>query len=192
MLNVVLTEQGHVDDIYVAPMLFLGGPFREIAACNFRDMIKIKAAAEIKTDCDYHVPIVDFSVPEGDVNHRMREAVALAIYASTLGHVVGFGCMGGIGRTGLLMGCVLKTLYGQSDTYSAYSPTQWRDFVRKVYLGHALETKSQVQYLGQFVMSPGEVMHLGALVYGRIMDTREQPATPSAKPSWWRRLLRLA
>ncbi len=122
-----------------------GGPFRHYKP-GTRRLIGVKMAAEINHPHDVSIPTEDFSVPSvGD----MQAGLIKAVQAIALGSDVYAGCMGGIGRTGLFMGCLKKCLNDFSGERE--DPVK---FVRQHYKGHAIETQEQQDYVRTFDSAP--------------------------------------
>jgi hypothetical protein len=125
-------------------LTFIGGPFS--VADTLPDAFKVKAATEQYGYCDISIPVADFGTPKDE---DMLRAVEGAIVAAFAGKPVFAGCGAGIGRTGTFFAAVLKVLIpdvaastgGQVDTYVG--------LVRQVYLGHAVETQDQVEFIGR-------------------------------------------
>lgn len=115
-----------------------GGPYRERPAGTFG----VCMAAEL---CDLpaqvKVPTQDFSIPNPDV---LIDGVEQVIMALAEGRTVYAGCMGGIGRTGLVMAVTAKAL-------GVKEPVKW---VRKHYKPHAVETQQQQRFIADIDTSP--------------------------------------
>ena len=110
-----------------------GGPYR---ACP-NGVFGVKMAAEIDAPCDVSVPTQDFSVPGiEDATKGLKETVKAVL----AGKNVYVGCMGGIGRTGLMLALLAKA-FGESD------PVR---YVRATYYSHAVETEAQKQFIAEF------------------------------------------
>lgn len=125
------------------PMFFgsyytvVGGPYRKRPP----GYVGVKMAAEIASPCAVDIPVRDFCVP----------SVALATNGLrlTVGHIlkgepVYVGCMGGIGRTGLLLALLAKA-WGIPDPVA---------YVRANYIPHAVETQEQKNFVADFVVPP--------------------------------------
>lgn len=110
-----------------------GGPYRQKPF----GMRGVKMAQEIDMPFFVSVPTKDFSVPD---TYQMVDGVEKTLMALAKGHDVYVGCMGGIGRTGLFLAVLAKTL-GIKD------PVGW---VRKNYMPHAVETAQQKRYVDEF------------------------------------------
>lgn len=115
---------------------FDGGPFNSAPDEAFR--IAVRAENIQPGDCEVHLPIRDFSVPEDD--EAVVNAVRSAYQAAINGLPVYVGCMGGYGRTGLFLALLAKTA-GVPD------PVTW---VRYHYHRRAVETKDQEAYVELF------------------------------------------
>ena len=118
-----------------------GGPYRK-SPVGARRMKLVKMAEEIEMTCDIDIPIEDYGVPEDDT---MTIGVVKAIVAMANGNDLYAGCMGGIGRTGLFMGCMAKVMLDY--TKSKEDPVS---FVRKQYMRHTIETAEQLDYVREF------------------------------------------
>lgn len=117
-------------------MLVYGGPYREKPAgampgVCLTETVDYGHQDELLTGATYHYPIQDFSVP--DDPKSFTDAVMWGLQqAYRTGHVW-VGCMGGIGRTGMVMAAMYKVLG---------SDTPIRD-VRAHYFQGAVETSEQ-------------------------------------------------
>lgn len=114
-----------------------------------RRLVGVKMAEEIDHPHQISIPTEDFSVP--DVTD-MQYGLIDALTAMKRGNDVYAGCMGGIGRTGLFMGCMAKVMQdlgarGTVPTMYVHDPV---DFVRNHYNGHAIETEEQRRYVRTF------------------------------------------
>ena len=98
----------------------------------------VKMAAEINMPCDISIPTRDFSVPD-EKDFKLGVLGTLALLSSH--KEVYVGCMGGIGRTGLLMAGVVKVLAPRQDSVK---------YVREHYIPHAVETEEQQRYIKNF------------------------------------------
>lgn len=110
-----------------------GGPYMDRPTGTFG----VKMAVEINRPCDVNIPTRDFHVPQvKDVDAGLLQ-VLKAIRA---GKNVYIGCMGGIGRTGLMM-AVLAKAFGEPDPVK---------YVRATYKRHAVETIDQQNYIAKY------------------------------------------
>lgn len=107
------------------------GPYADKPA----DCIGLKLAPEVVGRAQFLLPIKDFDVPDP---YRLYEGLGWALRQMALGRKVYVGCKGGMGRTGLFLACMAKTL-GVTD-----KPVEW---VRKVYNPWAVETKLQEKFV---------------------------------------------
>lgn len=129
-----------------------GGPFKKYVP-GTRRLVGVKMAAEIHHPHEVSIPTEDFSIPdEGD----MQAGLILALEAMLDGNDVYVGCMGGIGRTGLFMGCMAKLMQdcadaGYEPVINTGDPVQW---VRGNYVSHAIETREQKLFVRHFNTTP--------------------------------------
>lgn len=141
----ILYDDGKIKD------LIWGGPYFD----RPRNMLGVKMAEEIDLMCHIDIPTKDFGVPSMlTMTHGVNEAVACL----SQGKELYVGCMGGIGRTGLFMACMLKTAHERK-----WGST-WRRFfrrwfepnisyveeVRKQYHPYAVETEQQRDFVRRF------------------------------------------
>lgn len=110
-----------------------GGPY----VCKPDEMVGIKMAVEIDKPCMIDVPTRDFDVPN---ERTLKEGIAKALVYAENGHTLYVGCRGGIGRTGLFMAALAKTV-------GIEAPIQ---YVRSHYKSHAVETLQQMQYIDKY------------------------------------------
>lgn len=87
---------------------------------------------------DWLFPIRDFSVPENP--NELRNVLLEVHDYACHNKLVYIGCMGGLGRTGLVLACLLK-LHGM------YNPVQ---IVRTAYNPKAVETTDQMRFVEEF------------------------------------------
>lgn len=97
----------------------------------------VKMAAEINRPFDVSVPTRDFSIP---LMTDMNEGLKKVLKPLALNEPVYVGCMGGIGRTGLFLACLAKTLGEEKPV----------KFVRMNYLASAVETSRQEDFVQYF------------------------------------------
>ena len=111
----------------------IGGPYRSRPA----DYFGVKMAIEIKAPCDVDIPTHDFHVPSyADLDKGVRAS----LMPIARNQKVYAGCMGGIGRTGLFMGALAKTL-------NLPEPVK---YVRANFKSHAIETKQQQDFVNSY------------------------------------------
>jgi hypothetical protein len=114
-----------------------GGPY----AARPQGTVGLKMAAEIRAFCDISVPTEDFSVPsDADALQGLERAIEDILR----GMPVYVGCMGGIGRTGLMLALIAKA-WGEQDPVG---------YVREHYYPHAVETKDQQHFVRNFEIPP--------------------------------------
>jgi len=90
---------------------------------------------------DVHLSIEDFSVPRYE--DEVLEALEETIRAGLAGRQIYIGCMGGWGRTGLLMALLVKALGVEEPV----------NFIRQHYTPRAVETQEQQFYVKNFDVS---------------------------------------
>lgn len=119
-------------------LLFVFGPYRERFPGTYG--VKLAENHQVPNACDYHFPIQDFGVPKAA---DFQVLLAKLILLADDGHVVYVGCMGGIGRTGMVLAGLARVLRKQGgDAAIAWT--------RRNYLGHAVETRAQEQLVRDF------------------------------------------
>lgn len=129
---------------YVSLKAFRGSEFRLYGGPYMqkpKGMTGVKMAAEIKAQCAVDIPTRDFCTP--GLEH-MQKGLLETIKLILDGKPVYAGCMGGIGRTGLILALVVKA-WGIKDPVA---------YVRKNYYAHAVETQEQLKYVSEFVIDP--------------------------------------
>lgn len=143
------SPNGFLDLTFGTDEVFLvaGGPYRSRGDEDFG----VNMAAEL-----YHLPAMvrvptkDFNVPLMD---QFERGVLRAAVATVLGYPVYVGCMGGIGRTGLMMGGLEKLNQYMGQGFVRRSLGRMPDTqgvilgVRERYLRAALETTEQEEFL---------------------------------------------
>jgi hypothetical protein len=100
-------------------------------------MLFLKLAKEIAAPCDINMPMADFSVP---TKGQVDIALTLAIDCILTGKPLYVGCMGGRGRTGLMLALIAKA-------FQVKSPVP---YVRKHYFSHAVETPEQYKWVTRY------------------------------------------
>ncbi len=142
----------------------MGGPFRDAP----EGVPNVKLAKEIAQIATIHLDIPDFQTPEP---YELQRAVRHAMYELLDNHEIYVGCMGGIGRTGMFLGCLMvaigrfeearirRTFWGKvkqffglastpnENTLMIHTPVE---YVRAHYIPHAIETQEQEQVVRQF------------------------------------------
>ena len=114
-----------------------GGQYMKIP----KGMIGVKMAAEINAPCEVSIPTQDYCTPNfGDMASGLEATINYILE----GKPVYAGCMGGIGRTGLLLALVLKAWGDEAPVAT----------VRKQYYPHAVETSVQMRYIKEFEIDP--------------------------------------
>lgn len=103
-----------------------------------RRAFTVKMAAEIKEPFNVSVPTVDFQTPRvEDLTAGIQKTIPVLLTGKKRVFV---GCMGGVGRTGLFLACMLKVLGDPTPILT----------VREKYNSHAVETKAQEQFVADF------------------------------------------
>ena len=110
-----------------------GGPYKKMP----KGFLGVKMAEEIDLPCEVDVPVVDFSIPTVEELERGVEETLRLVLS---GKPVYVGCMGGIGRTGLMLAALAKV-------FDIEQPIL---YVRENYYAHAVETKNQMDLLEQW------------------------------------------
>jgi hypothetical protein len=109
-----------------------GGPIAQAPEHAFR----VRLAPEVRVDCEITVPVRDFGIPD-NFDHWRAAALKL-IRVGLKGKVMPYtGCMGGIGRTGMMLATIAKIL-GED------APVAW---VRTHYRRGAVETVAQERFV---------------------------------------------
>lgn len=111
----------------------IGGPYMQ----RYPDHLGIKMAVEIRTPCNIDIPTRDFDVPKVE---DLDKGIRASLIPIARGKPVYVGCMGGIGRTGLFLAALAKTV-------GINEPVK---YVRANYKPHAVETQQQMEYIAAF------------------------------------------
>lgn len=119
-----------------------GGPFKSYEQ-GTRRLVGVKMAKEIKHPHEIDIPVVDYGIPEESV---MQMGLLRALAELERGNDIYAGCMGGVGRTGLFIGCMSKVLidYHAGAYMGEIDPVK---LTRKVFKGHAIETPEQEAFV---------------------------------------------
>lgn len=113
-----------------------GGPYRH----KPDHMVGVKMAAEINLPCVVDCPTEDFDVPD---TVDFSDALTKTLMLIMSGAPVYVGCMGGIGRTGLMMAALTKVQFAlRNDRVSL--PISC---VRTTFHPHAVETQHQKEFI---------------------------------------------
>jgi len=141
----------------------MGGPYRE----KPEGIRGVKLAQEINAACDVRLDIPDFGIP---AVHAVDDALFQTLKVLCEDGVIYLGCAGGIGRTGMFMALLMKTIgilnleaeektwwcrfkkfFGGSPNHSDLGmrnfPVQW---VREEYLSTAVETDEQYSFVSHY------------------------------------------
>lgn len=137
----------------------MGGPYRE----KPEGIRGVKLAQEINAACDVRLDIPDFGIP---AVHAVDDALFQTLKILCEDGVIYLGCAGGIGRTGMFMALLMKTI--ATLNIQAEEKTWWykfkkflgadpspylgmKDFpvyyVRDEYLSTAVETDEQYSFV---------------------------------------------
>ena len=126
-------------------LTFTGGPFDHFKAAlhGQPDWFGLCARAEAASKFDVHLPIRDFTTPaeSGLSAAEVTAALQRALEAALAGRRVYIGCMGGWGRTGLVLALLAKVIDPDGDPVKR---------VRTEYSPRAVETAAQKAYIGAF------------------------------------------
>lgn len=166
--------------------MIYGGPFRRYEQ-GTRRLVGVKMAAEIDHPHEISIPTEDFSVPD---ILAMQEGISLALRKLVAGNDIYAGCMGGIGRTGLFMGCMAKLMgdYAAKDMDLLAPRLDPVKYVRSNYMGHAIETQEQQRFVRSFDTT-GLLLELAEMLEPKVEEATPPPA-PVFPPlfeylSWW-------
>lgn len=179
MKDVEISKNKMVVQINGIPATVYGGSYLNYEH-GIRRLKGVKMAIEIDKPCDISIPTKDFSVPTQAI---MTEGVLCAVMSIMDGNDLYVGCMGGTGRTGLFMACLVKALNDYQDTHdSSFFPVNPVSYVRANYKAHAVETVEQQEFVASFKTTPivqaisnrvngkEQVMIVHQLVYPRWFD----------------------
>lgn len=108
------------------------------------DFLTINLMAEHPLDCDIYFPIKDYDIPSD--SNAVKEVLDQILKTDKS---IYMGCFGGVGRTGLMMSCLLKYI-GHSNPI---------DEVRQQYSSHAVETSEQKQFVEQFPFLASQIQN---------------------------------
>lgn len=149
----------------------MGGPYREKPT----DIKGVKLAPEINAGSNVILDIPDFGIP---TIHAVDDAVYQSLKILCNEGEIYIGCMGGIGRTGMFMAILIKTIgilnleaeektrwfkfkrfFGGSPNHSDLGmrnfPVEW---VRDEYLSTAVETDEQYSFVSRY--DPEEMLDI--------------------------------
>ncbi len=120
-----------------------GGPFRLAPhGVIFRTLCLQAEPRELGAPHpDQYLRIRDFSVP--DIRNAVFMLAWVMFESIVRKRSVYVGCMGGTGRTGLMLAILIRITYGDDGERAL-----WR--VRQQYRARAVETKEQEEYLADF------------------------------------------
>lgn len=129
--------------------VLVGGPFMDFAGYSpthrrqyYGICLKAEATPREQEVANLWVPIVDFSVPTtSQIKHSLEDMIHVSLTGTIVVYV---GCMGGVGRTGLIL-AMFTALCGAKDPLT---------YVRANYNPHAVETREQEELLRKFMKSP--------------------------------------
>lgn len=143
----IMFNRSHLE-VRIGPFhsLVYGGPYRDYRPGQ-RRLVGVKMAVEIDAPHDISIPTKDFDVP---LVMTLTSGLKQACTAIAEGNDLYVGCMGGVGRTGLFMACLVKCLSAAGMMGHIYPV----DYVRKNYNNHAVETAQQMEYVEDFDTTP--------------------------------------
>lgn len=119
-------------------ILVIAGPYRDRVLGTYG--VRLTEDRQFTAPTDYHFPIPDFSTPSQE---RFEELLAHIIQKADQGQVIYVGCMGGIGRTGMVLAGLRRVLCKKGGDEAI-------NWVRANYLHHAVETRAQEQLVRTF------------------------------------------
>ena len=122
-------------------ILVFGGPFEDAPTLG-KGVLTIRLESSIKIDPTINLPIQDFAVPDASQTSHVQNAVEQMLEAAIRGDIVYVGCLGGTGRTGMVLALALREL--------GYTGQEAIDYVRKHYKPHAIETWVQESYVQRY------------------------------------------
>lgn len=96
---------------------------------------------------DYHLPINDFSIPKNFDNLNNGIKLIIDNLLENNNKIIAFGCLGGIGRTGLLLG-LLYNIFDYCEDEELIKT------VRKNLHPQALETPEQINFVLSYNTTP--------------------------------------
>lgn len=148
----------------------MGGPYREKPT----GIKGVKLAPEINAGCNVILDIPDFGIP---TIHAVDDAVYQSLKILCNEGEIYIGCMGGIGRTGMFMAILIKTIgtlnmqaeektwWYKIKQFFGTRPSEYlgmRDFpvqfVRDEYLSTAVETDEQYSFVSRY--DPEEMLDI--------------------------------
>lgn len=119
-------------------LLFIFGPYGQRLPGTYG--VKLAENHQVPNPCDYHFPIRDFGVPSKE---QFQVLLAKLILTANDGHVVYVGCFGGIGRTGMVLGGLVRVLRKVGGDRAI-------EWARANYLSHTIETRAQEALIRDF------------------------------------------
>lgn len=148
------------------PLLF--GKYLEVTGGPYWDkpkgMIGVKMAEEIMEFYTVSIPVKDFGIP---TKEQMDKGLYEAIIWVVSGKPVYVGCMGGIGRTGLML-AILAKAFGVKDPIM---------YVRANYSKHAVETRNQEEFVGKYSIPLRVKVKVAAKKVSSIMSLKRSLTT---------------
>lgn len=119
-----------------------GGPYKKRPeSLNGFPTYGVKMADEIRLMSDVAIDVVDFGIP---TVQQVDDALLQVVNLILSGRPVYVGCMGGIGRTGLLL-AILAKVWGIEEPVK---------YVRVNYMAHAVETAPQMAFVRDYEPPP--------------------------------------
>lgn len=122
----------------VSERYITAGSFKNYPGTHFYGL-KLAPEVPVLANCVVQVP--DFGLPEVEATYS---ALRILLYRIAMGQKVYLGCMGGYGRTGTFLALIYRCL-GVEDPIT---------YVRKVYCGHAVETRKQEDFVMGLPLDP--------------------------------------
>lgn len=146
----------------------MGGPYRD----KPKGIKGVKLAQEIDAPADVVLDVPDFGVPS---LRALNVPIGKALDILEEDGVIYVGCFGGIGRTGMFMALLMKTIgvvefntqvngwLGRLKRFFGFFPLKMNvgcmvydpvQFVREEYLSHAVETSQQEKLVADYDPEP--------------------------------------
>ena len=118
-----------------------GGPFREAPLVGTYNVNLQAEKAHGHAPIHHRLPIVDYSLPAvGAAKATLARIIFMALVRRKFVYI---GCMGGIGRTGLILSLLVRIAYDLPGVVSV-------DHVRSNFHSHAVETDEQQSFVNLF------------------------------------------
>ncbi len=130
--------------ISISEWYIFAGPFSNAPMDGMKNINLQAEQPEGDAPIHYRLPIKDFSIPE--IRPTVFALAWIIFQMVALERFVYIGCMGGVGRTGMILALLIKLI---TDVTAMNAIVH----LRARYIEHAVETDEQIKFVSEFPMT---------------------------------------